>query len=418
MAKDHANDAMIRRLEKELEERNSAAQAIIANAQDANSGEGRDLNDPEKETIAGIQERMREIKDQLGVLEASSNAARETKQRLKDIDDAMGTMRRTGEQKIEYRSAGAWALDTYKASIGDRVAAERLDVYHRVADHQKTPDNLGIIPDPIVGEVINFIDAARPIVSFIGPMGMPSATWHRPLVTQHTSVAAQGSAGAAADEKAELVSQKMTITRLTANAVTLGGYVNVSRQNVDFSTPQALDLVINDLAAQYAIQTELATGAELAATGTTGVPYGADGSSSAETIATAVWQAVSQVYDATKGQGRLVLAIATDRLSVFGPLFAPVNPRDAQSPGFTAGVFNQGQMGTISGVPVVMSAGLASGEAFLFSTAALETFEQRVGTLQVTEPSVLGVQVAYAGYFTPLTIDDAGIVPLTASAIP
>jgi hypothetical protein len=40
-------------------------------------------------------------------------------------------------------------------------------------------------------------------------------------------------------------------------------------------------------------------------------------------------------------------------------------------------------------------------------------FEQRIGTLQITEPSVLGVQVAYAGYFTALTIDDDGIVPLT-----
>ena len=43
--------------------------------------------------------------------------------------------------------------------------------------------------------------------------------------------------------------QKMLITRLTGTAVTYGGYVNVSRQNIDFSTPDALDVVINDLAA-------------------------------------------------------------------------------------------------------------------------------------------------------------------------
>jgi hypothetical protein len=35
MANNHATDAMIRRLERELEERNSAAQAIIANARTA-----------------------------------------------------------------------------------------------------------------------------------------------------------------------------------------------------------------------------------------------------------------------------------------------------------------------------------------------------------------------------------------------
>ena len=55
-------------------------------------------------------------------------------------------------------------------------------------------------------------------------------------------------------------SQKMTITRLTGNAVTYGGYVNVSRQDIDFSSPSMLDVVIQDLAAQYAIQTEAVLG--------------------------------------------------------------------------------------------------------------------------------------------------------------
>ncbi len=72
----------------------------------------------------------------------------------------------------------------------------------------------------------------------------------------------------------------------------------------------------------------------------------------------------------------------------------------------------QGPVGNISGIRVVMSAGLTGNEAFLLSTAAIEVYEQRVGTLQVIEPSVLGVQVAYAGYFAPLMINDDAIVPL------
>lgn len=408
MANSHANDAMIRRLEKELEERNAAAQGIIANAQDKE----RDLNEAETETLAGIRERMTELRSQLDALEATSKMAGEVADRMKQIDVAMTTARKTGSREVEYRSAGAWALDSWKSAMGDREAHERLEVFFRAAAHQTTPDNLGVIPDPIVGSVVNFIDAARPIVSLIGPMPLTSATWHRPKVTQHTAVSTQGSAGGPESEKEELTSQKMLITRLTANAVTYGGYVNVSRQNIDFSSPQALDLVISDLAAQYAIQTEAALAAELAASTTTPVGYGVPGDETADTIVAAVWEAASAAYTAVKGQGRLVLAIAPDRLQLFGPLFAPVNPRDAHSEGFTAGMFGQGQMGTIAGIPVVMSAGLASTEAFLFSTAAVEVFEQRVGTLQVTEPSVLGVQVAYAGYFTPLTIEEAAIIPI------
>jgi HK97 family phage major capsid protein len=405
-----ANDAMIRRLENELNERNAFVQGLIANVQDAE----RDLNDTEKASLADARDRMGSIKAQIDELEDTARIAQEIATRAKQVDSAILTARRTGESgPVEYRSAGHWMVDLIGAASGSRDAKERLELYERAAAHQKTGDNLGIVPDPIVGDVINFIDAARPIVSFVGPRDMPSATWHRPKVTQSTAVAAQGTAGAAADEKAELTSQKMTITRLTGNAVTYGGYVNVSRQNIDFSSPSSLDAVINDLAAQYAIETEAAIAAELATTGTTAVGYGA--SPTNDTVAGAVWEAAATVYAAVKGQGRLLLAVAPDTLGVFGPLFAPVNPRDAQSAGLTAGTFGQGIMGSISGVPVAMSAGLATGEAFMFSTAAIEAYEQRVGALQAIEPSVLGTQVAYAGYFTPLTIEDGGIVPLTAT---
>ena len=61
MTNSNANDAMIRRLQKELEERNSAAQAIISNAQSSE----RDLNDPEKETLGGLRNRMAQINEQL-----------------------------------------------------------------------------------------------------------------------------------------------------------------------------------------------------------------------------------------------------------------------------------------------------------------------------------------------------------------
>lgn len=404
------NDAMVKRLETELYERSSAINGIVAGAQDANPP--RDLTDSEKSTINGMKGRIVEIRSQLEVLNTAAGAVFETAERMQEIDLAMSRGRRGVSQDVEYRSAGAWLLEMYQASLGDRAAKDRLEVFYRVAAHQKTADNLGVIPDPVIGSVINFIDAARPIVSFIGPQNMPSATWHRPIVTQGTTVDVQGSAGAAADEKAELDSQKMTITRLPATAVTYGGYVNVSRQNIDFSSPQILDIIINDLAARYAIKTEAAVAAEIAGTGTGAVTH--DGTP--EGIAGAIWEAVGQVYAAVKGQGRLVLAVSPTALGTFGPLFAPVNPQNAQSAGFTAGNFNQGLMGSISGVPVVMSAGLTGDQAFLFSTAAIEVFEQRVGTLQATEPSVLGVQVAYAGYFTPLTIEEDAIVPIEAGS--
>jgi HK97 family phage major capsid protein len=406
----HANDAMIRRLEKELEERNSASQALIANAE---QGE-RDLNDAEKETLGGLRERMVEIRSQLVELEATADLASQVNDRMKQVDQAIMTARRTGSTEVEYRSAGHYLTDYIAGATGSKAAMERLEVFNRAAAHQKTSDNLGVIPDPIFGDVINFIDTARPLVSALGPRDMPSATWYRPKVTQHVTVGVQGSAGAAADEKAELSSQKMTITRLTGNAVTYGGYVNVSRQNIDFSSPQMFDAIVNDLAAQYAIQTEAALGAALIA-GTNNVELGtaSGGTPTAAELTTALWTAAGNIYTSTKGQGRVILAVQPAKLGNWGSLFAPINPQNAQSAGFNAADFGQGLLGTVSGIPVYVSAGLSTAPATTFgivmATAAVEVYEQRVGTLQVTEPSVLGVQVAYAGYFTPMTIEAGGV---------
>jgi hypothetical protein len=66
-------------------------------------------------------------------------------------------------------------------------------------------------------------------------------------------------------------------------------------------------------------------------------------------------------------------------------------------------------MGQISGIPVYVTAGLTAGQMLVVSSAALEVYEDRIGSLQVIEPSVLGVQVAYAGYYTWLVVETTGI---------
>lgn len=410
MANATSSDEYIRRLEKELAEKESLVRGVYERANASN----RDVNEEEGEMVAECRGRMETIKNQMEQAQEVNRIAFETRSKGVAVDQAIAALRgQPAESEVEYRSVGAYMLDMWNSAQGNKVASDRLEVYARSADHQRTTDSLGVIPDPIVGPVIDFIDAARPLVSTLGTLPLTSATFYRPVVTQHPAVGLQGTNGAPADEKSELDSQKMVINRLTVNAKTLGGYVNVSRQAIDFSSPSALDLVVNGLGQQYAIETEALVGAALAATTTASVGYGS--TPTADTVAAAVWEAAGTVYNAVKGQGRLVLAIAPDVLGVFGPLFAPVNPQNAQSPGFEAGRFAQGQMGTISGIPVVMSAAVSAGDAYLLSTSALECFEQRVGTLQVVEPSVFGLQVAYAGYFSTLTVNDDAIVPLTAS---
>lgn len=408
------SDAMIARLEAELEERNAFIQGTIGGAQDKD----RDLSDNEVELIRSAKSRVDSVKSQLDTLYDSRTATLGARERAIQVQREMNLLRRQQDQgPVTYESHGQYIFDTYQSAMGNREAGERLEVFHRAAAHQKTSDNLGVVPDPIVGSVINFIDAARPMVSFIGPQPLPAATWYRPKVTQHVAVAKQGSAGAAADEKAELTSQKMTITRVTGNAVTYGGYVNVSRQNMDLSA-QVFDIVVNDLAAQYAIQTEAALGTALtASTNTIEIAGTGSAAFTQANLTPALWTAAANLYSATKGAGRIVLAVAPDQIGNWGVVFNPVNPQNAQSTGFTASGFGQGILGYVSGIPVIVSAGLAAGTiGVVFSTAAVECYEQRVGQLQVVEPSVLGVQVAYAGYFTPMIVETAGVQKLINAA--
>jgi hypothetical protein len=87
-----------------------------------------------------------------------------------------------------------------------------------------------------------------------------------------------------------------------------------------------------------------------------------------------------------------------------------VNPTNAISTGFSAADFGTGLIANISGIPVYVSGGVGTLRMLVFSTAAAEVYEDRIGALSVVEPSVLGVQVAYAGLFTPMVIESTAIV--------
>jgi HK97 family phage major capsid protein len=393
-----ATDALVTRYAEEIEDRQTFIDGLVESA------DGRDLDPKELELITRARDRITVVNGLLEPLREASRIARQSRETTATIAAEYARERNPESgQVVEYRSAGAYVLDRWRAGLGGEEAAGRIDLFHRAAAHQTTADNPGLLPEQILGPVVNFVDEARPLVNFFGPRQLPSGSWSRPRVTQHTQIGTQSA------EKAELVSRKMVIGKLPVTAVTYGGYVNVSRQDIDWTQPQVMDIVIGDLAGQYALETENAFADALfaAATAETALPTGAP---TAAAVTTAIWTAVGNVYAATKGAGRLFIAVSPDMLgTVFGPLYAPVNPQNAQSPGFSAADYGQGAIGTVSGIPVIVSAGLDAGSILVGSTAAAEPYEDRIGSLQVVEPSVLGVQVGYAGYFAELVIEATGL---------
>lgn len=384
-----------------IEERSAFQDQLIVEAQRA----GRDLSDEEMKQYADAGADIVQLNDRAKVMQDGLRIAADSVKTKEAIWRSTNGPRPYAP--IEYRTAGAYILDVRQAGIGDDAAKERLALYHRAAAHQTTPDNLGVIPQPIVAPLINFVDGSRPMVATLGPRNLPGIRFSRPRITQHVDTDKQ------AGEKAELVSRKMLIDSINVTADTWGGYVNVSRQNVDFSVPDIMDLVVGDLALSYAQDTEVATGTALKAAATAQTPVLTASSTAAE-ISAAIWKAAAAIYATAKGNGRLVVFASPDMMAALGPIFPPVGPTNSQSAGFTAGDFGTGPQGSIAGVPVIATAGLAAGTILEMSTAAAEVYEQRIGSLQVTEPSVLGVQVAYAGYFAYVTIAAGAIIKLTA----
>ena len=314
------DDAMIARLEAEIEERNALIEGCIAAAQDGS----RDLNTP-----GDGDDRRCARAHRRGASPSSTRCGRRRRSRSSPANGPSSSPPNSTRPapvaghptNVEYRSAGQYVADRYMAQMGDEGALTRMEVFHRAAAHQTTADNPGLLPENIVAPIVNFVDTSRPIVSVIGPQDLGTGSWSYARITQHTQVGVQSA------EKTELASRKMLITKTPLAAPTYGGYVNVSRQDINRTSPQILDMVIADLAGQYAIQTEAAAATDLTAAATAGPVIPA--TPTAANIATAIYAAAGSVFTATQGQGRTVIALSPDQLGIIAPLFPGVNPQNA-----------------------------------------------------------------------------------------
>lgn len=360
------------------------------------AAEMRDLLPNELELITRSNDRVEEIDKQLVVLMRESSLDEAAQTRLAQLSGAV-----TGSSApVEYRTAGAYLSDYLRTIIGEHdekrtEAEDRLRRYHRAAAHITTPSFAGTFPDPIVGPVINLINSSRPLVSAIGVTPIPAGpSFRRPRLNDPniaTGVAPQ------ANEKDELVSQAFTLSSDPVNLFTLGGYVNVARQVIDWGVA-SMDSIVNQLAARYSYATERQAVTEMKkSTSKVTLAAGAD----AETTLAAIYEAAGLVFTETAALpttlavGPLGWASLGSLTSTGGqPIFPMLNPVNA------SGTF--GGPTTFEGNPMglrfVVTPGITDGAMWMVNSAALEIYEQVVGQLAVVEPSVLGIQVAYAGY--------------------
>ena len=157
-----------------------------------------------------------------------------------------------GEFMAAYHIGG----DTFKnmnAAVAEHTASKRTALQAAAGD-VLTTDTPGLLPVPVLGPLVQDLNFLRPVVEAVGARAYPdsgqSKTFIRPTITTHTSVAAQS------PELAAVSATTMVIASNSVSKTTLAGQVTLSIQDVDFTSPAAMQLILNDLMGEYMIASD------------------------------------------------------------------------------------------------------------------------------------------------------------------
>lgn len=157
-----------------------------------------------------------------------------------------------GEFMAAYHIGGDTFHNMNKA-VAEYSASKRTALQAAAGD-VLTTDTPGLLPVPVLGPLVQDLNFIRPVVEALGarayPDGGASKTFVRPTITTHTSVAAQ------ANELAAASATTMVIASNSVSKTTLAGQVTLSVQDIDFTSPAAMQLILNDLMGEYMIASD------------------------------------------------------------------------------------------------------------------------------------------------------------------
>ena len=295
------------------------------------------------------------------------------------------------------------------AFVGGDKWREMSEGLRAAAPNVATADIPGVLPIPIVQPVYNNFRGLRPVIDAIGPKAMPAGgkVFIRPEVTTHTSMAVQSA------ENAALQSGTFVVTDNQVTKSAYGGYVTLSEQSIDWSQPEIIGLVLDDMARIYANETDnvaadnLASGASV--TRNFASASGADPAYWVEWI----YGAASTILSSSNGNLPTHLFLAPNVWASFAslsdtadrPLFPNVGPMNA----FGSSNANTTDMMAF-GLKVVVDRNFAASTVIVGDPTGFEIFEQQKGALSIDVPSTMSRTIAFRGYLATLMIDPTKFV--------
>lgn len=159
-------------------------------------------------------------------------------------------------------SAGEWMAayhiggETF-AKVNAQVVdwkKENQSTFEAAAGDIATTNTPGLLPVPVLGPLVQDINFVRPTVQRLGarayPDGGAQKTFVRPTITTHTS------AGVQSAEFDAVSATTMVIAANTISKSTVAGQVTLSAQDMDFTSPAAMQLILNDLMGEYMLASD------------------------------------------------------------------------------------------------------------------------------------------------------------------
>ena len=307
--------------------------------------------------------------------------------------------------RVSFSGAGDYLATYIAANRGDSAAKQRIQA---ALAEQVIGDNPGIVPEPIVGDLVSKEYGMRPLKNSARNLPMPQhgSSFIRPLITQHTVVSSQ------AAEFTELASQDMKIDPVSVAKHTYGGALKISFQDRDWTDPAIMGIVTADLVRQYAEQTEAVLGVALTSGATGSETLAADAAS--DVVIKAVYNAAAKVNTAA-GVLPDTMWASPDQWARLGslvdgqkrPIFPTLAPSNAPGTA-SADSFSMNPLG----LRLVVSSHLSAGTLIVGASRYFEVFENTGGALSATQPDVLGTTIAYYGYMSQLVTIGGALVKL------
>jgi hypothetical protein len=306
-----------------------------------------------------------------------------------------------GEFMAAYHVGGDTFANMNKA-VADYTASQRTS-FQAAAGDVLTTDTPGLLPVPVLGPLVQDLNFLRPVVEAVGARAYPDSgqqkTFIRPTITTHTD------AGVQSTELTAVTARTMVIAANSVAKSTISGQVSLSQQDVDFTSPAAMQLILNDLMGEAMIASDnLAADNLLTAASASGVWDG--------TVADLLKSVYDSAVDISNGRnwtpthmfvspdvwGQLGQLADTTGRPVFPFIGAGLTGQNALGGG-NATSWN----GTPLGLQLVVDSNFAAKTMIITRVGqgqgdAYEYYESIRGLMSVEQPSVLGRNMSFHLY--------------------